>query len=78
MNNNERKEISYFPKALDQVLMDKFGLGIKAESHYDFFGDRCVTNFIAEGELKEQIESFIEAFMLGNKELGERLLNLKK
>lgn len=78
MNNTERKELFHFPEALDQILMDKFGPEIEAESGYNIFTGCHVTNFIAEGERREQINLFIEAFILGNNELRERLLNLKK
>jgi hypothetical protein len=66
MNAKERKELGYFPKALDAAIIERFG----PET------DSYVTNFIAEGPLREEINTFIDGFIAGNLELSTRLLSL--
>jgi hypothetical protein len=77
MNNNERKEISYFPKALDEAINQRFGSETEAVTWYNFFADTYVTDFLAEGAKRDDINEFIAGYIAGNKELGERLLSLK-
>lgn len=80
MNRNETKQLSYFPKAIDQAIIDKFGAELEPESTYDMFGTGTyVTHFKTEDPvLREKVEIFIEAYIAGNQELAERLRNPEK
>jgi hypothetical protein len=75
MNSNERKELTYFPKKLDEAVTKKFN--VLCRSTYNFFSDRYVTVHEGKGLVKKNIEIFIDGFMAGNTELSERLNTLK-
>lgn len=79
MNARECREMTYFPKALDKAINDKFGKEVEAHTEFDLLGTgNYVTYYKAEGIQKELIEAYIEGWKAGNIELRERLCNLPK
>ena len=77
MKKNERREMTYFPKQLDNAVNERFGLEVNCKSELDFFGSMGYrTTFIAESPLREQIDNFIAGYIAGNIELRERILAL--
>lgn len=74
MNRKEERELSYFPAGLDEALTKKFGKGIKAETSFSIISMRHITVFKTKDKAKKKrIEDYIEAFLAGNQELGERI-----
>lgn len=74
MTKKEFKELTYFPKELDNAIIEKFGKEVQPYTIFDLFGDiNYKTIFEAEGELKQRIEDFIDGYMKGNLELSARM-----
>lgn len=76
MNRNERRESSYFPKAIDKAIKERFGEDTEATTELNFLDGNYVTYFKAEGQKKLDIETFIAGYLAGNMELRERLYQL--
>ena len=75
MNAKERRELGYFPKAIDQAIKDRFG--IQSKTSFDLFGSMGYTTWFEADDpvLKQRVEDFIAGYIAGNKELATRLLN---
>jgi len=73
MTHKEIVETLAFPEGLDQAIIDKFG-DVNPKSVYNVFTDSYATSFEAGPEISNEIDIFIEGFMLGNQELSNRLL----
>lgn len=74
MTKRERIILKEFPNALDEAVNKKFGKETECKSTYAFLGDmKYHTVFKDNGKNKDEIEAFIEGFLLGNLELRERL-----
>lgn len=79
MNNKERKELSYFPTAIDDAIIEKFGKEVEPETSFHLFGDMNYHTVFKTDDpiLKDRINDFIDGYTKGNLELAERLRSLQ-
>lgn len=66
-------EAGLFPMALDAAVNEKFGEDVKCESTFSFMQMTYVTNYVAKGKKKKEIELFIAGWMAGHKDLSNRM-----
>jgi len=74
MTQREKRLIMEFPAKLDIAIAERFGIETKPKTTYSFFEDRHITEFEAEGFLRERILDFIDGYIKGNVHLRDRLL----